>query len=154
MRVYTASFVLSVAMLAGCGSEETDMSKKYEVPSQEQMRVVLESPEYKRAVAETQTRMDRDNAIIELAPWFGTTGLSDETERELSRYLRREFGEFLDEPNALKAADLTYLGAFTEQEGIVHYWQVPYHGEPAFAYVIAAGPNWHMGWGNRKPPPN
>jgi hypothetical protein len=152
MQVFTAAFLLSLFMLAGCGSDEAEMSRKHEVASQKEMRVLIESPEYVRAVGEAQARVESDNSVVEMAPWFGTTGLSNETERELSRYLRREFGESLDEPNSLKAADLVYLGVFSEREGIVYYWQVPYGGEPVFAYVIESGANSHMGWGARKPP--
>ncbi|HEY5995097.1 MAG TPA: hypothetical protein VIU46_10925, partial [Gallionellaceae bacterium] len=41
--------------------------------------------------------------VREVADWFGTTGLDEETERELPRYLRREFGESLFDEGALKA---------------------------------------------------
>ena len=89
----------------------------------------------------------------EEAPWFGKTGLDEETERELPRYLRRELGEFLDEPGALKAADLQFIGAFEEAPGMVYYWKVPYGEETVYAYVeVSRDGSQCTGWANREPP--
>lgn len=60
----------------------------------------------------TSELMEKENKKRERAKWFGKTGLDDETERELPRYLRREFGEILGDDGALKASDLAYLGHF------------------------------------------
>lgn len=110
-----------------------------------------------RFVQRTQSTYLRRRAVEyqapEVADWFGTTGLDDDIERELPRYLRREFGEFIDEPDALKAADLDYLGAFDEPPGRVHYWRIPARsGESSYAYVeIGADGVCCTGWGGREP---
>lgn len=112
----------------------------------------LESPAYQRALEEAQASLARDATVIEEAPWFGQTGLDEDSERELSRYLRREFGERLEEPGALKAADLTYRGAFREEVGVVHYWEIPSHEPGTFAYVVDSEDGGLMGWSDRAPP--
>ena len=95
-----------------------------------------------------------DGSANEKADWFGTTGLSEDVERELPRYLRREFGEKFRDSSSLKAADLTYVGRFQEQDFPVHYWKVPYRDrQDVFAYVQ----EWPSGqtctgWGDRQPP--
>jgi hypothetical protein len=85
-----------------------------------------------RARAEFQKHMDHYhnivNAEIGTASWMKTTGLSNETEAELIRYLRRELGVAsvtieTDIPN-LEASHLNYLGVFTEGNRRVHYWTV------------------------------
>jgi len=89
-----------------------------------------------------------EDEMQEEAPWFGTTGLDEETEREVPRYLRLEYGEFILDEDSLKARDLTYLGRFQLtakelEEGdfasdtvAVHFWRYPASGsEPAYAYV-------------------
>lgn len=50
----------------------------------------LQSDEYERAVAEHQELMAREDRVVEEASWFGRTGLPEDLERELPRYLRRE----------------------------------------------------------------
>lgn len=98
--------------------------------------------------------MDREEATTENADWMGTTGLDEDTERELPRYLRREFGESLFDEGSLKATDLRYVGAFAEDGQQVHYWHVPYKGnDQIFAYVeVAPTGDTCTGWGNREPP--
>ena len=98
--------------------------------------------------------MDREDATTEDAHWIGTTGLDEDTERELPRYLRREFGESLFDKGSLKAADLRYVGVFAEDGQQVHYWHVPYKGnDQMFAYVeVAPTGDTCIGWGNREPP--
>lgn len=91
----------------------------------------------------------------EVADWFGKTGLDSEVERELPRYLRREFGEFIDQPGALLASSLTYLGAFDVPPGRVHFWQLPAgrDAEACYAYVeVGTDGNVCTGWGDRAPP--
>ncbi|RFP10612.1 MULTISPECIES: hypothetical protein [unclassified Duganella] len=102
----------------------------------------------------TLDEMRKDEAVIENAPWFGKTGLSEEDERELPRYVRREFGRLLSEPGAIKASDLEYIGQFIEGGDVVHYWRIPNGSEAAsFAYIVASPPEHQVvGWGNRRPP--
>jgi hypothetical protein len=103
-------------------------------------------------------RRSVEEATLESADWIGRTGLDEATERELPRYLRREFGEFIDEPDALRASDLQYLGVFADDRGAAHFWQVPSKAaqEAYFAYVEvdAKGRPTLLGWGDRAPPPS
>ncbi|WP_374325157.1 hypothetical protein [Azonexus sp.] len=98
-----------------------------------------------------------EDATQESAPWFGRTGLPDADERELPRYLRREFGELLAAPGALQAADLVYLGQFADGAGSVHFWRIPRRdGETdyyAYIEVDAGGETAAFGWGDRSPEP-
>lgn len=98
--------------------------------------------------------MDREETTTENADWIGTTGLDEDTERELPRYLRREFGESLFDEGSLKATDLRYVGVFAEDGQQVHYWHVPYKdNDQIFAYVeVAPTGDICTGWGNREPP--
>jgi hypothetical protein len=107
------------------------------------------SPEFKKKVAERLAEMKREEA-----PWFGKTGLDDETERDLPQYLRREFGKPLSAPGSLKAAELVYLGAFVEGADTVHCWQLPAHiSTTAYAYVLRSPTDpGFISWGDRKPP--
>lgn len=89
-----------------------------------------------------------------MADWIGTTGLDEGTERELPRYLRRELGEFLDDPQGLKAADLHYLGIHRDERGAAHFWRMPARGnETSFAYIEIddSGNPSSYGWGDRQP---
>lgn len=98
-----------------------------------------------------------EDAALESASWFGRTGLPEADERELPRYLRREFGELLDVPGALQAADLVYLGRFADGAGSVHFWRIPRRdGETdyyAYIEVAADGETACFGWGDRSPEP-
>lgn len=110
-------------------------------------------PMVRARMGEVERSYAAEEAVVEEAGWFGTTGLGEELERELPKYLRREFRELLLDEDSLKARDLRYLGAFEESEGTAHYWSVPSRdGQPTFAYIElgAAGPC--TGWGNRSPP--
>ena len=116
--------------------------------------IVTVTWKFSSAVNVRMAEVDKEYTIVETADWFGKTGLDDETERELPRYLRREFGESLSKKGALKASDLVYLGVFQEPEGAIHYWRIPSKNskrEYYFAYVEDF-PEGAMGWGNRKPP--
>ncbi len=109
------------------------------------------------AVARSPNTREREleREVPEVADWFGTTGLDEATERELPRYLRRELGEYLDDPEGLKAADLKYLGVLTDERGSAHFWAIPpRHGEQSFAYVEidASGAAVSLGWGDRVAP--
>jgi hypothetical protein len=102
----------------------------------------------------TRRRAVEDDTV-EVADWFGRTGLDEGTERELPRYLRREFGEFLDDPEGLKAADLHYLGIHGDAQGRAHFWCIPSRGgEVSYAYVDISegGEALSLGWGDRSPP--
>jgi hypothetical protein len=119
---------------------------------EERMKAHLHSDEYKKAVEERLTEMEREEQVIEEAAWIGKTGLPEEWERQLPQYLRREFGESLFDENSLKAADLEYVGAFPEREGSTHYWRVPYQGRTdVFAYVEDFE-NGAFGWGDKASP--
>ena len=111
---------------------------------------------YDEASAEVDRRWEADRNLVEEAPWIGMTGLSEEDERELPRYLRREFGEVGAE-DGLRAADLIYLGVQTDSEGRAHFWRIPKReGEDAYAYayidINAEGYAQCYGWGGREPP--
>lgn len=99
-------------------------------------------------------RRAAEERILEQADWIGKTGLFEQEERELPRYLRRELHEFLDEPDGLKAADLVYLGLLKDSRGQAHFWRMPTsNGEPAYAYIEINdnGIAECMGWGDRQP---
>lgn len=115
------------------------------------------SAEFQRLVAERMELQKRESELREDAPWFGKTGLDEAIERELPRYLRREFGESIFDEGSLKAADLRYLGGIEEDGMLVHYWLVTpslVEGDgPSFAYVeVEADGSTCTGWGDRKAP--
>jgi hypothetical protein len=118
------------------------------------VNVDVKSTAFRKAVDARLEEMKKDEAVVESAPWFGRTGLTDEVERELPRYIRREFGRMLSEPGAIKASDLNYIGQFVESGDVVHYWQIQNGSkEPSFAYVVASPPKHRViGWGDRRPP--
>lgn len=117
------------------------------------MRAIQRHPEYKAQIELAERSYKAEEAVVEEAEWIGTTGLPEEVERELPKYMRREAGELLLEEGLLKASDLTYLGAFEEPDATVHYWSVPSRdGEPTYAYVEVAGGRTCTGWGGREPP--
>lgn len=144
----------AVVALCLMGCSDSDTPKKAVAPTYQAGKVDPNDPEFKKRVQARLEEMKKEEAIREEASWFGKTGLSDETERELPRYLRREFGHLLSQPGSLKARDLAYAGAFLEGAETVHYWRIN-HGSPEtkFAYV-ALGPNNRQvtGWGDRSPP--
>jgi hypothetical protein len=117
-------------------------------------RIDVQSDDIKALIQKRRDDMDRDAQTIESAPWFGTTGLTEDIERELPRYLRREFGKTLFEPGAIKAADLVYIGQFSQPPNIVHYWKInDGTAEDYYAYVeINANGDTSTGWGGKKPP--
>lgn len=99
--------------------------------------------------------MEMEDSIREEADWFGKTGLDEETERELPRYLRLEFGEFLSDEDSLKASDLVYLGHFNlaeadyrneetcfyedEEIASVYIWEIEDTKEYGYVYVYRDG---------------
>ncbi len=149
------TFIAAVAvgaLLAGCGKPEP--VKTDATPAGKTGPFAPDDPEFKRRVQARLDEMKREESVREEAPWFGKTGLPDDVERELPRYLRREFGQLLSQPGALRAQDLQYMGVFTQRVETVHYWRIN-HGspEPKFAYFVAAPKDQQvMGWGDRRPP--
>lgn len=128
------------------------MAKKSALTSGDGMRSLLESPEYKNAVADKMELMEREEVFLEDAPWFGRTGLGDEVERELPRYLRREFGESVFDEDALKASELEYLGVYNDGGMPVHFWRLPSSLEPTFATVTVCPGGTITSWGTDAPP--
>jgi hypothetical protein len=143
-------FVLGVA--SGCGQDGNQGEDERD--QGEKVRTFLESPEYKKAFEERRALMEKEDAVLEEAGWIGKTGLSEELERELPRYLRRELGQSLFDADSMKAADLAYAGSFLEGGKTIHYWRIPEEQvSTAFAYVeVSATGSTLMGWGSRKPP--
>lgn len=118
------------------------------------LRQILQSPEFQQLQAARQRMRELEGRIREEADWFGQTGLPEDLERELPRYLRREFGETLLDPQGLRANDLRYCGMQVEADGHVHYWEVPQRAaDLTWAYVIVQADGLQvLGWGNRTPP--
>lgn len=118
------------------------------------IRWVKNHPEYKARVQARDDSYLAEDSVLEDVPWIGTTGLAEDVERELPKYLRREFGELLLDEGSLKAHDLTYVGNFKEDGLTVHYWRVPRSDEQlTYAYVeIDQQDQTCTGWGNREPP--
>lgn len=153
MRRLPISIAIAAATaLAGCG-DRTD-SAPHDGSKVGGITVDVNSADFKKRMQARLDEMRKEEAVREEAPWFGRTGLSDDEERELPRYLRREFGTLLSEPGSLKAADVEYLGVFVEGVETVHFWRIHYGSpEPKFAYVVSApAERAVMGWGDRKPP--
>ena len=71
--------------------------------------------------------------------WRGKTGLPSATEEQLLEYLHLKLGESDDDPSALQAEDLIYLGAFEQDEGIVRYWLLPHGYSILYGTVTLAG---------------
>src|SRR3989344_1064334 len=92
-------FVLGFSL--GC-SQEGNMNTD-ERERKAKMKAFLESPEYKKAVEDRLALMKKEGEVREEAEWIGKTGLSEELERELPRYLRREFGQSLFDADSIKA---------------------------------------------------
>lgn len=122
----------------------------------EGVKRLLQSDEYKKAVAERQELMEREEQVAEEASWFRRTGLPEDLERELPRYLRRELGETIFDDGSLKAADLEYLGVAREGALLIHYWRVEHTScsdGPSYAYVeLDDEGNSCIGWGDRDLP--
>ncbi len=53
-----------------------------------------------------------ENVINEAADWFGKTGLPESVERNISRFLREQYGEYILDEDSIRANHLTYLGEF------------------------------------------
>ena len=141
-----------LALLFGCS--DSNPGKQSPAPGYAAIKIDPNDPEFKKRVQARLEEMQKEESVREEASWFGKTGLPDEEERELPRYLRRELGHLLSQPGSLKAQDLDYLGVFVQGAETVHYWRIKYGSpEPKFAYVVVAPDDRQlMGWGNRTPP--
>lgn len=118
------------------------------------VRNTKESPEYKAHMELLRKSHIAEETVVEVAPWFGTTGLPDDVEREISKYLRREFGELLLEEGSFKASDLEYIGEFKEAHTDVHCWRIVRgEGSSAFATAwVSPEGSISIGWGCERPP--
>lgn len=121
----------------------------------------MKTPEFRREYRTKQEQLQNEASVQESAAWLGTTGLTDEQERKLPRYVRMELGQSLQDSNAVQARDLDYIGHFVEPDGTVYYWRIPdranAHGDthtgPAYAYIRKDTDGvFYTDWGNRTPP--
>jgi hypothetical protein len=109
----------------------------------------LQSPEAQAIKRDYIEMREREAAALEEADWIGRMGLPEEVERAFPQYLRIEFGEFLSD-DGLTAADLEYMGRYSESDGIYHFWIVPSSdGNELYGYVRER--DYLMAWGGRKP---
>ena len=109
----------------------------------------MQSPEAQAIKRDYIEMREREAAVLEEADWIGRTGLPEEVERAFPQYLRIEFGEFLVD-DGLGAADLEYMGRYSESDGIYHFWIVPSSdGNELYGYVRER--DFLMDWGGRKP---
>jgi hypothetical protein len=146
------AFVLGwLAAVGGCHDSSAPSSDRVEIPTID-TRKILNSSEYKKAVADAMALQEKEEKIREEAPWIGKTGLKENVERELPQYLRREFGQTIFDKGSLKASNLLYEGRFDEKGEEIHYWKIAYEKETSYAYVIIRGRSTTTGWGDRSPP--
>jgi hypothetical protein len=109
----------------------------------------MQNPEAQAIKRDYIEMREREAAVLEEADWIGRTGLPEEVERAFPQYLRIEFGEFLID-DGLRAADLEYMGRYSESDGIYHFWIVPSSdGNELYGYVRER--DFLMDWGGRKP---
>lgn len=125
-----------------------ELAKQLQSP---EFKESLQSQEFKKATEARLALMKKEEEVIEVAPWFGKTGLTTEIERELPRYLRREFGQSIFDTDSLKASELEYVGAFLEDVMTVHYWHISHGKGNSYAYVIVDVNGDSLGWGDKKP---
>ena len=126
-----------------------------------QLAAHMKTPEFRREYRTKQEQLQNEAKVQESAPWIGSTGLTDDQERSLPRYVRMELGQSLQDANAVQAQDLQYVGSFPEADGTVYYWRIPdkanahgdTHSGPAFAYIRKGADGvFYTDWGNRTPP--
>ena len=154
LRTCGVSLLAALVALLMAGCERAAPQSAGTAPTSAAGKLDPKDPDFQKRVQARLAEMEREEAIREEAPWFGMTGLPEEQERELPRYLRREFGQLLSQPGALRAHDLEYLGLFAQEGDTVHYWRI-HAGSPGqqFAYVVVApAERQAMGWGSRVPP--
>ena len=109
----------------------------------------MQSPDAQAIKRDYIEMREREAAVLEEADWIGQTGLPEEVERAFPQYLRIEFGEFLSD-DGLRAAELEYLGRYSESDGIYHFWKVPSSKESEL-YGYVRERDFLMDWGGRKP---
>ena len=152
----TIPLLLVAALVAGgCTAADPTASTAAAEPQGAQgVQNFLQDERYKAAVEEEMRRMAEEEATLEPAVWMGKTGLPEDIEWEVPRYLRRELGQALQETGSLRAADLVYAGSFSEPSAQVHYWRLPaeYSTQPTFAYVTVVDDEFSFGWSDRTPP--
>ncbi len=104
---------------------------------------------------EAQNRLaELDTQFIEDAPWFGTTGLGEETERRLPQYIRMEYGETVFNGAGLKAGDLQYIGRYSTEQGPTHFWKLPSgRRQQQYAFVVEFEDCNSLGFGRDLVPP-
>jgi hypothetical protein len=143
-----ANLALALCILTACSRNDAQPSTS--TPP----LVDVNNEDFKKATQDRLERMRQEESVIEAAPWFGKTGLSDETERELPRYIRRELGQLLSDPRALTAADLEYVGVFSDGVATIHYWRMPSESpQESYAYVeVNEKGDSSLGWGDKRPP--
>lgn len=78
-----------------------------------------------------------EESVIEVADWFGTTGLTESEERMLPKYVRYEYGDLLVDDDGLKAHDLTYLGQYALNAKLIKLLRLDTSSQPSQIYV------WH-----------
>lgn len=154
-QIFFAIAFLGVVLTALYG-QTTDEDSIASINGSENVQAfsnIVNSPEFYRGMEERLKLFSKEETINEEASWFGKTGLSNDVERELPRYLRREFGKTLFEEGSLKAADLTYVGAFPDGTNTIHYWRI--NNDPKtiyYAYVeVTSTGRTNLGWGDKKP---
>lgn len=80
--------------------------------------------------------------------------MEDTYEEWLARYLRLEYGEDENDPQSLKASDLSYVGEFVIDGVPTKFWSYPTsggpmwgiieeHGEQKLACLTSTGPPLH-----------
>ena len=92
----------------------------------------------KRVVAEILSKPDPEDLLVETASWLGCTGLGLDAEREVGRYLRREIGQSVSDPDSVKLDDLEYLGVFLDDAYPAHYWRYSKAGEEGYVSLMSA----------------
>ena len=119
-----------------------------------EMRALPGSPTYQKQVQDKLDLMEKEEQVVEQADWFGKTGLPEAVERELPRYLRREFGQSIFEKGSLRADNLQYVGVYPEGLNSIRFWRIVDGAkEPHFAYIsVSASGKTSLGWGGKQPP--
>ena len=98
LRTCGLSLLAALVALLGAGCERAAPQSTGTAPASAAGKLDPNAPDFQKRVQARLAEMEREEAIREEAPWFGKTGLAEEQERELPRYLRREFGQLLSNP--------------------------------------------------------
>lgn len=147
------SLVLLVFIL-GCKEKDNALDGSDSDKMKNKWQEYFQSDQYKAELEKQKKKMTDEYAVVESAAWFGTTGLDEDTERHVSKYLRLELGESVFDKDSLKASDLVYIGVFPTTAGRIHFWRIPWKDkEEVYAYVEEDSQgNITTGWGDQKPP--